>query len=481
MTSYEPQHPPASGNVDKPLINLLRGWPHPALLPADIIKAAANAALSDPSVWTPGLLYGPDPGYEPVRESIAQWLSGFYQHDVTAERICITGGASQNLGCILNVYTDPAYTRCIWIVAPAYFLAFRIFEDAGFAVDGKMRAVPEDEHGVDITYLRQEIEKVNKKAEEQNLSSPPYKPYRQRAKIYKHVIYCVPTFANPSSHTMDLGRRKELVELARKFDALIVADDVYDFLQWPADTTTPQSETMKSAHLPRLVDIDRTLPGSKEGDGFGHTCSNGSFSKIAGPGIRVGWLEGSTKFTYGVSQAGTTCSGGAPSQLTSTYIDHMLRAGALQTHIQKSLLPAYSRRYRTLVSAIEQFLVPLGFGLPWGKEGMRVQGGFFTWLSLPKSLARSAEALAKNCQSEENVIIAPGSIFEVPGDERVKFAGNIRLCWSWEDEDRLAEGVERIVRVAKHMIRESERLGGEYVVVQKDLSSSDGAVVAEYK
>jgi DNA-binding transcriptional MocR family regulator len=293
-------------------INLLRGWPCPTLLPTELIAGAAAKALRTPDVSTPALLYGPDPGYEPFRESVAAWLNSFYQPvtgDVTSKRICITGGASQNLGCILNVYTDPEYTRNIWIVAPAYFLAFRIFEDAGFG--DKMRAVPEDEEGVNISYLRREIERSEEKAQKKGMESPRFKPERKRAKVYKHIIYCVPTFANPSSRTMTLGRRTDLVRLAREFDALIVSDDVYDFLQWPADPSldsclvTAKLETMRTAHLPRLVDVDRDLDSGAEregADGFGNACSNGSFSKLIGPGVRVGWLEGTEKFAYGVSQ-----------------------------------------------------------------------------------------------------------------------------------------------------------------------------------
>lgn len=300
--------PPAEDMTREP-INLMRGWPNPSLLPVHLIKSAATAALSDPSVAHPGLLYGPDEGYEPCRKAVAHWLTSFYQPAVptTAERICITGGASQNLGCIMSTYTDPAYTRNVWIVAPAYMLAFRVFEqDAGFA--GKLRAVPEDEAGIDLAYLRQELERSERAARGKQDDRPLYKPRRKWAKVYKHVVYCVPTFANPSSRTMSLARRRELVRLAREYDALLVADDVYDFLQWPADPRRHSSdglETMQTAHLPRLVDVDREIDGGAEragADGFGNACSNGSFSKIAGPGIRVGWCEGTPKFAYGVSQ-----------------------------------------------------------------------------------------------------------------------------------------------------------------------------------
>jgi DNA-binding transcriptional MocR family regulator len=133
-------------------INLFRGWPAPALLPSSILLEASKRVLNDHSLATPSLLYGPDPGYQPLREEIATWLSEYYSTEWTVpNRICITGGASQNLACLLQVYTDPSYTKNIYMVAPTYFLACRIFEDNGFA--GRLRAVPEDVEGVDIAYL----------------------------------------------------------------------------------------------------------------------------------------------------------------------------------------------------------------------------------------------------------------------------------------------------------------------------------------
>ena len=150
---------------DKGLIDLLKGWPNPALLPATQIKNASSSSLSDPTVFTPGLLYGPDDGYKPLREQVANWLTQFYRpHDpIRTERICITGGASQNLACILQVFSDPLYTRNVWMVSPTYFLACRIFEDNGF--HGRLRSVPEDEEGLDLTYLRRELQKSEVKAQ----------------------------------------------------------------------------------------------------------------------------------------------------------------------------------------------------------------------------------------------------------------------------------------------------------------------------
>ena len=143
---------------------MIRGWPSTSLLPTDSISKAAQAALADPKIAFPGLLYGPDEGYGPLRETLGTLLTSFYQpqEPIQKERITITGGASQNLGCLLQVFTDPSRTADIFFAAPAYMLAFRIFEDNGFS--GKMRAIPEDDDGIDVNLLRRALEDSRKRA-----------------------------------------------------------------------------------------------------------------------------------------------------------------------------------------------------------------------------------------------------------------------------------------------------------------------------
>lgn len=99
---------------------------------------------------------------------------------------------------------------------------------------------------------------------------------------------------------MSLRRRERLVQLAREYDALIISDDVYDWIQWWSDPGSTLAHPTV-AHLPRLVDVDRCLDGGPR-DEWGNTLSNGSFSKVVGPGVRTGWAEGTPKLVYGLSQ-----------------------------------------------------------------------------------------------------------------------------------------------------------------------------------
>jgi DNA-binding transcriptional MocR family regulator len=152
------------GSASKKSINLLLGWPNPFLLPPEPLRAAAGTVLTDPAISVPTLQYGPDSGYHPLKQELSRWLTAFYKpkEKIGPERICITGGASQNLACLMQTFTDPVYTRNVWMIAPTYHLACRIFDDSGFA--GRLRGIPEDKEGIDLNSLSQQISQSESKA-----------------------------------------------------------------------------------------------------------------------------------------------------------------------------------------------------------------------------------------------------------------------------------------------------------------------------
>lgn len=126
----------------------------------------------------------------------------------------------------------------------------------------------------------------------------------------------------------------------------------------------------------------------------------------------------------------------------------MISSGQVQDHIVNVLRPAYASRYRVLIQAIQSHLIPLGFTVT--QSDRDVVGGYFVWLGLPVNM--KAEELAERCQQDENLIIAPGKIFEVPGDDVAVFDRNVRLCFSWEEEWKLEEGVRRIAIAARKLL-----------------------------
>ena len=128
----------------------------------------------------------------------------------------------------------------------------------------------------------------------------------------------------------------------------------------------------------------------------------------------------------------------------------LLESGDLQKHIFQTLQPCYARRYRSMIAAIEQYLIPLGVTLP--QPSRTVIGGYFIWLTLPEPL--DAEEVAAYAKKHENLIIAPGPMFGVYGDETaVDLTRKVRVCFSWEEEEKLADGIQRLGQVIANVQR----------------------------
>lgn len=284
-------------------------------------------------------------------------------------------------------------------------------------------------------------------------------------KIYKHIIYTTPTFSNPSNKIMSLRRREGLVRLARKYDALIMADDVYDMLQW-ATTATGKLAAPEKAFLPRLVDVDRHLDGGPQ-DIWGNVMSNGSFSKLIGPGARTGWAEGTEQFAYGLSQVYVLLCRCCLTHSNVLYIQRLVPVRrrpltALFGH-HRSTTPngdVTGSHHECSSTRLRRALPPPPHRNRGAPPATRrdppcalpiAAGGYFIWIALPAPLqAKEIVALSK---STENLRLAPGDMFQLPGDTSAatdgKFANCLRLCFAWEEPRHLTEGVRRLARVVE--------------------------------
>lgn len=401
--------------------------------------------------------YGSCHGLSRLRNGLADWLGEHYGVTPDPERICITSGASQNLVSILQCFSDLNYTKAVWIVEPCYHLACGIFEDSGFA--GRLHGIPEDEEGLNLEVFGQRLFNFTKELHDSNakvlqpnpssrrpfnLRNKPFKLHTASRKLYKHLIYAVPTCANPSGKIMTLDRRERLVKLARKYDALIISDDVYDRLQW--SLTTPVSQDRPAEmRLPRFCDIDRSLgPCDNDPLGFGHAVSNGSFTKIAGPSVRTGWAEATPAFIGGLARVASTRSGGAPSQLCAAMLADLVENGQIQRFLDEVVRPVLQRRHLLMLDAIRKYILPLGATIcDANLKGNDVCGGYFMWLEVSSEF--STTFIADVLKSEENIIIGHGQMFTVHGDDDGgSFHKNIRLSFSWEAEADITSGIKRI-------------------------------------
>ncbi|KAF8544978.1 pyridoxal phosphate-dependent transferase [Trichophaea hybrida] len=447
-----------------PTLDLLRGHPSTSLLPTAAVYEAASVALNSPSLLPHDsyaetrhpLHYGPDKGNLIVREEIGRWTAERYRlkQAVAPDHLYLTNGASYGLQIALSLFTSPGtgYTKRAFIVSPTYFLASRTFEDAGFA--DKMIAIKSTETSIDFDALLQHLQRVENEIPDVSLEDG-LKPIlrsgakKEQKRIYKYVMYGVPTYSNPTGETWDLETRTRVVDIAREWDILVITDDVYDLLG---------NDDQKEPLYPRLVTLDAgTLQNPIS---TCNTLSNCSFSKLVGPGIRVGWLESaSSVLAKQLGDGGANHSGGCPCQFQSAILYPLLLPVSPRNPLRKidtiisTLTAAYTSRCRVLIDAIEEYL-------PENTEIWGGRGGFFIWIGLPDSInAKEVVALAA---AKEGVIVASGEMSECSGEGNKMGWGDkwIRIAVSYCDGDELVEGVKRLGRALERW-NAGERVEGD--------------------
>lgn len=341
------------------------------------LRAAAGSVMGRA---TPELLqYSAGRGSSFFRAGLANFLTSRYGFEVDPERLFSTGSTSQALTLVCTAFARSG--DLVLVEEPTYFLALRIFRDYGLRV----RSVPMDEDGIRLDALEEAIE-------------------RERPAF----LYVIPTFHNPTAVTLSLERRRRLVELARFHDLLVVADDAYQILDHGSHAPTALAAWIDEAKVVSL----------------------GSFSKILGPGLRLGWAQGSQPLLSALGGAGVLASGGCANPVVGACVAELLHSGFQARHLDR-LNAAYAERAAALTAALRRHLPNASFG-PSG-------GGYFVWLRLP---GRDAAEVAHAAEHTHGVKVQSGKPFSPDG----QVTDALRLCFAYNPPDRLEEGVERLAR-----------------------------------
>lgn len=363
--------------ADETILNLGLGQPSPALLPLDAIRESAArrfAAGTDPLV----LQYGAMAGYAEFREALADFLTERYRHPVTADELVITGGTSLGLSMVSQVFSRPGDT--VVCGDPTYFLARGILESHHLELVG----VPVDGAGLDVDAL-------------------------ERALAERRIafVYVIPSFHNPCGVTLDPERAERLVELAERHDFVIVADEPYPMLHFGEEPA------------PCMMAYDR---------GRGRVLSLGSFSKILGPGLRLGWAHGRPELLERLLSHGTFRSGGGLNPVMSSVVHGCIEDGFLAHHVDR-LRHELRQRAEALAEAVRE-------ALP-GVEVAQPSGGYFLWLRLA---GRDTAALLDHGREHHQVAFTPGSRCAVTRD----LSDRLRLSFSFYSQDELRRAVSRL-------------------------------------
>jgi 2-aminoadipate transaminase len=222
---------------------------------------------------------------------------------------------------------------------------------------------------------------------------------------HPRFLYVIPTFQNPSGHTLTLERRVQLVSLAQQYGFLILADEVYHFLSY---TQSP----------PRCFG---TFADSE------HVISLGSFSKILAPGLRLGWMQAGPKVIRRIISCGMLDSGGGMNPFTSAIVRSLIESGGLEQNIG-TLVDTYGARVKVMDQYLRRYLPEAEYISP--------HGGYFFWVRLPEV---DAQELQSEAQAYK-VGLRPGIRFSSQGGLRDR----IRLSISFYEAEQIEQGLERL-------------------------------------
>jgi 2-aminoadipate transaminase len=374
MTKYIPTW---QIHVPDGLIDLGIGDPSFSLLPLDLLRSAAETQFdrNEPTF----LQYGAEQGDGYFRLALADFLSKGYGFPVDADSLFVTAGISSGLDLICALFTRPG--DAIFVEEPSYFLALRIFADH----DLRVIPIQTDENGLVLESLQEKLAK--------------YRP---------KFLYTIPTYQNPAGHSLSAERRERLIELSRTHDFLIVADEVYHFLNYAGQP--PQS----FAAYPDLENV----------------ISLGSFSKILAPGLRLGWLQAHPEKIRRLNKYGLLASGGGMNPFTSAIVRNLLESGDLEKNIAH-LKAVYSSRLAVMDASLRRHLPQLTYAVP--------QGGYFFWVHLPDSM----DALQLQDKAGAfKVGFRPGARFSSQGGLR----DYLRLCFAFYESEEIEEGIKRLAQ-----------------------------------
>jgi len=361
------------------IVRFAMGSPADEAVPLEAFQDILASQL-DHSSFT----YGATEGEPELLDQLVEYLSTTSE-PTSHDRVIITAGGMQGLDLACKIFVDPG--DLVIVESPTYTNGSATAASYG----AELLEAPIDADGLVVEALPALVEKAGRTPK---------------------AIYVIPNFQNPSGTTLSASRRVLLLELAHKWNSVIIDDDPYGLLRFAGDDL-PSFQSLSPAD-PLLFSV-RT------------------FSKILAPGLRVGWVDTDPsvrELVINAKQAMDTCTNVPAQQLIAEFI----RRGGLSEHLE-TIKALYLERKIAMTDSLRRNL------------GDRVsitnpEGGFFLWVTLEgDDKLTSTTELFKSALAE-GVAFIPGSALSPSG----KFDDALRLCFASSTPDRIEEGVQRLTR-----------------------------------
>jgi len=367
----------------KDVISFAGGMPNNDLFPVkEIDEIYGSLSNSQKKI---AFQYGATSGYEPLRISLKTYLNS-KNLPVNDNNILVTTGSLQAISIITQEFVNSG--DYILTEYPCFVGALSVFETYGASI----LSVPLDEEGIDIERLKYTIQNAPKKPK---------------------FLYVTPNFHNPAGIIYSLKRKQELLKVLENTGIILLEDDAYNELYF-SDKVKLQTQPMKSMKNNK-VEIVYT----------------GSFSKILGPGFRLGWMLASDEIfqkAESIKQALDACT----SNFTQLLANEFLSKGYLKKYVG-FLRSEYAERAFIMHNSLLKYMPKY---VTWQKP----KGGFYIWLKLPKKM--NSTLIFNKC-IEKSVLFLTGRTFD---PESIK-DNCLRLSFSNTPKDLIDEGIKKLALV----------------------------------
>ncbi|MFW6074781.1 MAG: PLP-dependent aminotransferase family protein [Chloroflexota bacterium] len=362
------------------------GYPDHSTLPINDLLESTRIALERDGEWA--LQYAFGAGIPELVDALRDKLRRDQGIAAEPNNILITNGASQALGLIFEAFVNPGDP--ILTEAPFFLGAVNRCRASG----ADAREVPLDEDGLVVSELESRIRELKGEGK------------------HPRFLYVVPTFQNPTGITYSLERRKQIIDICREHQIPILEDDAYYDLRFSGD------------HIPTFYEL--ADPGM--------VLYVGTFSKIIGAGLRLGWVVADPDIIGHLTGLKTDAS---TNTVTSHIVAEFTSSGTLAEHITQ-LRSLYRHRCEVMLRALES-------QMPEGVEWTKPDGGFFIWVTLPKGMA-GAE-IAEQARAR-GVGVGVGTFFFTgEGGEN-----NIRLSYSFNTDEEIESGIATLAEVIREQM-----------------------------
>lgn len=368
------------------IISFAGGFPDVALVDVDGIRQATLAALEQEPAGA--LQYGATEGYVPLRQQLCAFMASKGCTALTPEGMIVTTGSQQALDLIGKTLVSPGDK--VIVEGPTFLATIQCFRLYG----ADLVSAPVDGQGVDVERLE--------------------------ALIVEHrpkFVYLIPTYGNPSGATLSLERRRRVLELAVKYQTLIVEDDPYGDLYF--DEAPP----------PSLLALSDQVPGSR-------SClvHCGSLSKTLSAGLRLGWMVAPAELLAKAVMCKQFSDANSSTYAQATAAQY-LKSGRMVSNLARAR-QVYAERARAMCDALRS---ELGEAF----EFVEPQGGLFVWGRLTGAGGRERDSKAFAQRAiEQGVAFVPGAPFYCQHPD----ASTLRLSFATSDVEKIREGVSRLVR-----------------------------------